>query len=60
MIEALGFWKRALVLNTSDVDPDWSYPDPQNLSNPDPGRIQVNTISRFLKHLKIFKLKKKR
>ena len=22
--------------NISDVDPDWFYPDPQNLINPDP------------------------
>ena len=53
-------------VNTSDVDPDWLYPDPdadpQNLINPDqdpdPGRIQVNKISKFSKHLLIFKSKK--
>ena len=34
---------------------------PQNLMNPDPdpGRIQVNKICKFSKHLKILKIKKK-
>ena len=44
------------------MDPDWLYPDsdpdPQNLINPDPGRIQVNKITKFSKHLLIFKSKK--
>ena len=44
------------------MDPDWSYPDPDptNLINPDPGRIQVNEITKFSKHLLIFKSKKNR
>ena len=44
----------------SDLDPDWLYPDPdpQNLMNPDPVRIQVNKITKLIsKHL--FKVKKK-
>ena len=36
-----------------DVDPDRLHPDsdldPQNLSNPDPGRIQVNKIIKYFK-----------
>ena len=35
-------------------------PDPQNYINPDPdpGRIKVNKITKFSKHLLIFKSKK--
>ena len=36
----------------SDLDPDWSYadPDPQNLINtdPGPGRIQVNKFPKLI------------
>ena len=45
------------------VDPDGLYPDPdpdpQNLINSDPGRIQVHKISKFSKPLLIFKSQKK-
>ena len=46
------------INQSSDVDPD-----PQSLFNPDPdpdpGRIQVHKISKFSKHLLIFKSQKK-
>ena len=60
--------ERLPTAQTSDVDPDWLYPDPdpQNLVSPDPnpdldpdpGRIQVNKIIKFSKHLLILKSQK--
>ena len=46
-----------IFVKSSDVYPDWSYPDPD--PDPDPGRIQINKITKFSKHLLIFKSKKK-
>ncbi len=48
--------------NSRNVDPYWSYadPDPPYLVNadPDPGRIQDNKIKNFPKYLLISKSKK--
>ena len=34
--------RKTYTFNTSDVDPDRSYPDQQNFMNPDPGQHLLN------------------